>query len=136
MKNRVLPDELLARYVTSSRWYRRGDQTVKQDAFIPPDSDSPELSVTRHLNLSEKDIWAVGDQITSGQNRNLHGRADVKVSSVTLHSLSVIADPAHNNSNHANITDWPSDKGARKAIALEIARIAHFILNPNRISST
>ena len=127
----VLPDELLARYITSSRWYRRADQTVKQDAFIPPENPL-ELSTTRHLNLSENEIWDIGNEIVSGQqNRKLHGRADEEVSHVTSQSLNVVADPTTDNPNHANIRGWPPGKDARKLLALEIARGARFVANPN-----
>ena len=98
MVNLVAPSELLARYITSSRWFRRQDQTVKQDAFIPPESPL-ELSVTRHLNLSENDIWNIGREIAAGQSRNLHGRADVETSHVTAQSLNVVPQPVPNNPN-------------------------------------
>jgi hypothetical protein len=45
--------ELLMRFVLRRQWIRRNG-TVKQDAFIPP-SDL-ELSVTRHIGLSDDDI--------------------------------------------------------------------------------
>jgi len=130
MTGSILPDELLARYVTSSRWFRKQDQTVKQDAFIPPDNPL-ELSVTRHLNLQEFEIWNIGNSVVSGQERTLHGRADVKVSHVESQSLNVVADPAPNNPNHANITGWPLEKDMRKMRALEIARGAQFVANPD-----
>jgi len=102
MTDFVLPDELLARYITSSRWYRRADQTVKQDAFIPPENPL-ELSTTRHLNLSENEIWDIGNEIVSGQqNRKLHGRADVEVSHVTSQSLNVVADPTTDNPSNSH----------------------------------
>ena len=129
MVNFVSPSELLARYITSSRWFRRQDQTVKQDAFIPPESPL-ELSVTRHLNLSENDIWNIGREIATGQLRNLHGRADVETFHVTAQSLNVVPQPVLNNPNHANIVGWPPDKDARKMRALEIARAARFVANP------
>jgi hypothetical protein len=129
MVNFVAPNELLARYITSSRWFRRKDQTVKQDAFIPPESPL-ELSVTRHLNLSDHDIWNIGREIATAQSRNLHGRADVQTSHVTAQSLNVEPHPVPNNPNHANIVGWPPDKDARKMRALEIARVARFVASP------
>lgn len=129
MVNTIASNEILARYITSSRWFRRQDQTVKQDAFIPPESPL-ELSVTRHLNLSENEIWNIGREIATGQERNLHGRADVEASYVTAQSLNVVPHPVLNNPNHANIVGWPPDKDARKMRALEIARMARFVANP------
>ncbi len=68
MKDSVASNELLARYITSSKWFRKQDQTVKQDAFIPPESPL-ELSVTRQLNLPENDIWSFGRKIATSISR-------------------------------------------------------------------
>lgn len=135
MTDSVAPNELLARYVTSSKWFRRQDHTVKQDAFIP--SESPlELSVTRHLNLSENDMWRIGKKITDhisrklSISRTLYGRADVETAHVLAQSLNVVSQPVPDNPNHANIVGWPSDKDVRKMRAMEIARVARFVVNP------
>lgn len=125
----VAPGELLARYITASKWFRKQDQTVKQDAFIPPD-EPLELSVTRHLNLTENDIWSIGRGVVSGTPRTLHGRADVETCHVIAQKLSVVPQPVPDNPNHANIVGWSSDKDVRKMRALEIARVARFVANP------
>jgi len=127
MKGYIAPDELLARYITSSRWFRKQDQTVTQNAFIPPNS---ELSVTRHLQLTEEDIWKIGRKIVEDTPRSLHGRADVETSHVIAQRLNVVPQPVDGNPNHANIINWPQDKDARKMCALGIARVAHFVANP------
>jgi hypothetical protein len=127
MTGSVAPDELLARYITSSKWLHKQDQTVKPDAFIPPDS---ELSVTRHLGLTEGDIWVIGKKIAERIPRPLHGRADVETSHVIAQRLNVVPQPVDGNPNHANIINWPPEKDARKMCALEIARVAHFVANP------
>ena len=129
MTDSVAYNELLARYITASRWFRKQDQTVKQDAFIPPDSPL-ELSVTRHLNLIENDIWTIGKKIAGSISRTLHGRADVETFHVIAQHLNVVPQPVPDNPNHANIVDWPSDKDVRKMRALEIARVARFVANP------
>jgi hypothetical protein len=123
----VAPNELLARYITSSKWIHKQDQTVKQDAFIPPNS---ELSVTRHLNITEETIWTIGGKIAESMSRNLHGRADVKTLCVTDQGLNVVPQPVNGNPNHANIINWPPDKDARKMCALAIAKVARFVTNP------
>ncbi|MCX6262032.1 MAG: hypothetical protein NTY95_14585 [Bacteroidia bacterium] len=119
----------MARYITSSRWFRKQDQTVKQDAFIPPE-DPLELSVTRHVNLAENDIWSIGRGIARSISRTLHSRADLETGYVTAQSLSVVPQPVPDNPNHANIVGWPLEKDARKMCALEIARVARFVVNP------
>ncbi len=132
MTDSISHDELLARHIISSKWYRKRDQTVKQDAFIPPE-DPLELSTTRHLNFSEDEIWDTGRKVAAVQSRNLHGRADLKVSNVALQLLSVMPDPTPDNPNHANIIGWPQEKDARKSIALELAKNARFIATPQSI---
>jgi len=127
MTGSVAPDELLSRYIIYSKWIRKQDQTVKQDAFIPPNS---ELSVTRHLGLTEGAIWIIGGKIAESIHRSLHGRADVKTSHVIAQRLNVVPQPVDGNPNHANIINWPPDKDARKMCALEIASVAHFVANP------
>ena len=135
MMGSVASSELLARYITASKWFRKQDQTVKQDAFIPPD-EPLELSVTRHLNLTENDIWSIGRGVVSGTPRTLHGRADVEAGHVIAQKLSVVSQPVPNNPNHANIVGWSSDKDVRKMRALEIARVARFVANPETRSQT
>ena len=131
----VASDELLARYIISSKWIRRSDLTVKQDAFIP--SENPlELSVTRHVNLTENDIWSIGRGIAGSISRTLHGRADVESGHVIAQGLSVIPQPVLDNPNHANIVGWPLEKDARKMCALEIAKVARFVVNPEAGAQT
>jgi hypothetical protein len=128
MTGSVAPDELLARYIIYSKWIRSSDQTVKQDAFIPPDS---ELSVIRHLHLTEEGIWKIGRKIAEGIPRPLYGRADVETRHVIAQHLDVVSQPdLPDNPNHANIINWPLDKDARKMRALEIASVADFVANP------
>ena len=129
MNGFIAPDELLARYIPFSGWFRKQDLTVKQDAFIPLDS---ELSVTRHLHLTEEDIWKIGRKIAEGMStpRNLYGRADVETSHVIAQRLNVVPQPVDGNPNHANIIDWPPEKNARKMCALGIASVARFVANP------
>lgn len=135
MTSPMAPDELLARYITSSRWFRQQDQTVKQDAFIPPENPL-ELSVTRHSALIEDDIWGIGRSVAGGMGRNLHGRADIKTDCVIEQRLSVTLQPVPDNPNHANIVGWPLEKNERKMRALELAKAARFIPNPEAAEQT
>jgi hypothetical protein len=112
--------ELLARYVTQSGQFRASDKSVKQDLFMP--HPYQELSVTRHLQATEADIWAVGKDVAS--TRRLYGRADIRASDCSIDSLRVAAKPLPNNPNHADIGGWPSAKPDQKAIALKLAASA------------
>jgi hypothetical protein len=122
--------ELLARFVTSSRWYRAIDQSVKPDAFIP--YPYPDLSVTRHAGFSESRLWEIGQGIVEAVPRRptLHGRADVTAGDVRTTNLQIEPRPEPMNPNHADIIGWPSDKPSQKARAQQLAAVAHFTLRP------
>ncbi len=127
----VTDDEKLARFVLQRSQIRRRDQTIKPEAFIPhPHTD---LSVTRHLNATEFEIWSVGRGVAQTQGRKLYGRADIRAAGCRAQNLSIRADPIAGNPNHANIHGWPTAKQDQKAIALKLAAVAkRFIPNPNQ----
>jgi hypothetical protein len=116
----VGPEEMLARFIMVERDIR-DDRTVRHNAFMPPPDG---LSVTRHVNLSENDLWRIGRDAAGVGGRTLYGRADVAVFVFLRHSLRVIAEPVPNNPNHANVIDWPTDKSSRRMIATLIAASA------------
>lgn len=115
-------DELLARYVTHKSQYRPSDGTVRQNLFIPP--PDLELSVTRHRDVTENEVWQVGHDVARELKRALIGRADIQSRACELESLHVEADPLPENPNHAHIVGWPEQKDERKAIASELAASA------------
>ena len=124
----VKSSELLARFITSRNWFRPSNQTVKQDAFIP--HPYPDLSVTRHKSLPEKEIWKIGQEIADARPATLYGRADVSVEEVRKQKLTVEPRPVPENLNHACILGWPRDKPAQKILALELAAVARFVRKP------
>ena len=77
----VTDNELLARFVLFSNWIRY-DKTVRPDAFIP--YPNPYLSVTRHRELSEADLWKIGQSVADKRSHNLYGRADIQAHPYTL----------------------------------------------------
>jgi hypothetical protein len=63
----VYDNELLARFIFFSGWFRK-DQTVRPDGFMPyPHSD---LSVTRHWELSESQLWQIGHKAAGDPTRH------------------------------------------------------------------
>lgn len=129
----VATDEQLARFILFSKWVRTSEQTVKPEAFIPyPRHD---LSVTRHKNLPEQNLWQIGQDVankrsSTGHSITLYGRADINASAVRQEGLNVVPDPITKNLNHANIIGWPEGKPAQKIKALLLADASHYIPNP------
>ena len=115
-------DEWLGRFVLFRNWFRN-DKTVKPDAFIP--YPWPSLSVTRHLGLTEAELWEIGQDVADSRPATLYGRADVQAITVRNQSLSI--SPTREPRNHANINGWPPDKPSQKIIAQEIAAAATFV---------
>ncbi len=123
----VADDEQLARFILFSNWIRISDRTVKPDAFIPRPYPDLDLSVTRHKNLSEQELWQIGQGIADARPATLYGRADTSAGDVRRQALEVEPKPVANNPNHANVIGWPSDKPAQKIIAQELAAKANFV---------
>lgn len=118
----VTDDELLARFILFRKWIRH-DQTARPDAFIP--YPYPDLSVTRHRELLEFDLWQIGQSVADKRSLNLYGRADIQALAVKAQSLHI--EPTPMPKNHANIIGWPLDKPRQKIIAQEIAATARFV---------
>jgi hypothetical protein len=121
----VESDETLARYATYAKHIRRGDNTARPEMFMPhPYQD---LSVTRHREATEAEIWDAGKGVAMQMAKTLHGRCDINVSACQQNDLRVTAAPIAKkdgdggNPNHANIIGWPAEKAAQKSIALELA---------------
>lgn len=120
----VAPGERLSRYILQSNHIRKSDNTVKQDAFIPHPYE--DLSVTRHLDLDEKAIWSIGEEVARQSLKTLHGRADNQTVDYLSQNLKVVSDSIPGNANHANVNGWPSDKPLQKIVAMEIASKAKY----------
>ena len=120
----IRPKEQLARFIFYKGWIRSSDSTIRPDAFIP--HPYPDLSVTRHNDLSEQQLWAIGQNIAISRQKPLLGRADVFACAVTSQSLEIAPDPVDDNPNHAVIFGWPADKAAQKSIAQQLAEASTF----------
>jgi len=125
----VEPDELLARYIFSDRHFSREKRRVKAGAFIPAPDGA--ISVTRHREATQQEVWQVGRAIARLRNSTLYARADVLSATCENWQLRSEAAPIHGNPNHANVVGWPmQDKARRKLIAEEIALAANFVPTP------
>ena len=124
----IAGDELHARYIFERR-HIRGDGTVKPDSFVP--YRHVELSVTRHIGLTEERIWEIGSDVARMRSKPLRGRAEAVTSVFTSAKLQVVAAPIEDNLNHANVVNWPADKESQKALAQQIVRSVEFVPPPD-----
>ena len=111
-------EEHLARYIFFKA-HVRPNLTVKPDALIP--HPYPDLSVTRHLGLTDDGVWAAGRIVEQQRQRPLIGRADTQASEYRAQKLVLQANPVADNPHHAIIVGWPADKPAQKSLAQQIA---------------
>ena len=116
------PDELLARYLFSEKWFSMKNNRVKPKALMP----NPQLrtSMFRIRGLQEEETWALGHG--AAQGRTLYGSANVEVRVVEEAGLRLEPDPEP--SRHADIVGWPSDKDSQQSLALELAEGARLVL--------
>jgi len=113
--------EQLARFIFWPKHvYANG--TPKPNAFLP--DKMLELSTTRHLQLTQGELWDIGRAVGAVSHRILNARSDVIASAFFDQKLRVVAAPTANNLNHANVIDWPLDKASQKTIAQQIAAAA------------
>jgi len=124
----VAPAERLARYLFRKNSVRP-DGTVKPDEFIPYRHTT--LSVTRHKELLETELWIIGSDVAAQRQVSLYGRGDTLTQTFLDEKLMVRADPLKENPNHANVEGWPTDKQTQKSIALEIVRSVQFVPKPS-----
>lgn len=127
--------EILARYVLQSKHFRN-DGTPRPELFMPhPYQD---LSVTRHREATELEIWQVGNDVATQTGKTLYGRFDIQAKDCQIESLRVEAKPVENNPNHADITGWSSSKPEQKTLAQKIAAaksMTKLVSLPNQDSS-
>ena len=120
--------EIIARYLTSKKWYSRVNDIAKPQAFMPPPDLN--LSVFRIDNLSEPEIWKLGFKKVidkMNQPRHLRGRADIQALRILENNLQI--DPDNTPPRHANIIGWPELKEEQKSIAQELAAKASLMLH-------
>jgi len=90
-----------------------------------------ETSVFRISDLSDKDIWDIGDNIVAvALKKPILGRGDIKAAIVIRNHLKVV--PNEPPPRHANIINWPDEKQKQKLIALDLAAEAEFIKNNSK----
>ncbi len=86
----VAVEELLARFLLV-KGFIRGDGTLKHNEFMPPPSGK--LSVMRHRDATQDEIWAEGREVSRLRAKGLLGRADLVAGGCQTEGLQVIKSP-------------------------------------------
>jgi hypothetical protein len=86
-----------------------------------------ELSMTRHREATEEELWKEGKRVATIRSVTLYGRADISEAAFMAEELKVEANPIAENPNHADAIGWPAEKPAQKIKALQIARKATYL---------
>lgn len=121
--------ERLARVVLTNKHVRKESMTPKPEAFLP--FKHVELSVIRHRELNEGELWEIGYDVAAKRGRPLVGRADFTALNARLQNLDVVpSEGPELPRNHANIVGWPSEKPAQMLRAVELAAAATFVEAP------
>ncbi len=119
---KVDDDEQLARFIVYSNEYRKSDDTLRPRLFMPYSFVA--LSVNRHRDSNEKELWKIGSHVAEQRKRTLYGRADIKALSCRIEPLDVQPDQLPGNPNHANIIGYPPKKEDQQSLALKLAAAA------------
>lgn len=127
--------EVVARFILQSKLWRSADGSPKAKLFYP--YKHVDLSVNRHLDCTENEIWSFGYGIAQYRGKTLYGRSDISVANCTFDSLSVVAKPIKDhpsgvpdNPNHADIVGFPEKKEDQISLAQKLAAKAGKRLPP------
>ena len=97
----------------------RSDETVRPKLFLP--FKHVELSVNRHRESSEEELWKVGGLVAETRGRTLYGRADIVAIKCREEPLDVVPKPLPDNPNHADIVGFPEKKEDQLSLAQKLA---------------
>jgi hypothetical protein len=120
-------NEIVTRYLNSRNQYRTSDDRIKARAFEPSNKDNL-TSVFRIDNLTENQIWTLGQTYVGQPDRIIHGRADIRVNAIRALGLEVT--PSEPPPRHANVSNWGNQKSFNMSLAQQIAAESNLIYNP------
>jgi hypothetical protein len=138
--NAITDSERLSRYVSENDHFRPakpvGDR-LHFRAFLPSRKHPDELSIARTHDLSEEDIWSLGERmITEQSGRPVIARGDITASQIVQVALPGTATlrvrPDEPPERHALVFNWPpvDDADARKSYAQQLRAAAKPVQRP------
>lgn len=129
---KVSPGETLARFIRYGSHFSDVTNRVRPDAFLPH-KRSIDISVFRISELTEDEVWKIGQEYVHTEERPVKARADLSAAVVYENSLEVVPDEPPQR--HANIGSFPVDNGptnrkARRSLAAKLATFSKLVIPP------
>jgi hypothetical protein len=126
-------EERLARIILTDKHVRKDARsenlTAKPEAFLP--YKYVELSVIRHRELNEDELWKIGSEVAVKRARPLVGRGDFLARDARAQNLDAVpAEGVEQPRNHAVVVGWPPEKPAQMLRAVQIAAAATYVAAP------
>ena len=121
-------DESLARFILHSNHFRNGDGTVTHKLFMPYKLVA--LSVNRHLDCTEQELWKIAIDVAKSRQCTLYGRTDIQASACRIDSLDVVPAVLPGNPNHADVIGYPPKKEDQQSLAIKLAARASKRITP------
>lgn len=128
----VADAERLARFILTTKHVPKVGGGVKAEAVLP--HSRVELSVIRHRDLSEAELWRTGDEVAQQRREKekrafpLVGRVDFLAGVPRAQALDVVpAEGPDLPRNHADVIGWPAAKDSQMSLAQQIAAQSVFI---------
>ncbi len=134
----VSPGEILTRFIRYNSHFSVVTNRVKPDAFLPH-RKRVDVSVFRisglndSAELSKNEVWEIGREYVQTEERPIKARTDLLAAIVYDNNLEVVSDEPPQR--HANIMPFPAensptDRKARRAIAIKLADASKLIVLP------
>lgn len=131
--NDISQDEIITRFIFSSKHYSRTNKTVKFRTFMPPQISkepttySDNLSVYRISGISDKEVWQLGQEHVQTEGRMIRARADISIENVYKNHLRVVPDKRPHE-RHANILPFPSDRLSCQRMATKLSLVSKLVI--------
>lgn len=116
--------EPLSRFIFSQSHFSSVQGRVKHNAFMP--TFEGKTSVFRIESVSAFEVWQTGEEVSTERRQTLYGRGDVIAG--TARGIGLDVKPEEPPPRHANIVEWPVDKGEQKVKAILLAAEASLVL--------
>jgi len=136
LPDRVLPEEPVSRFILDKDQFRQERGFIYPAAFLPS-KKTANTSVYRVESLPETRIWQLAEKFVTAlraDKKRVLARADIKAKTAFHQDLAIQPDRLP-HPRHANIINWPTDRSAQKAKALELAKNAKLRVRPEAASS-